>query len=283
MKKMGSGLLALGIVIVLLLSGCSSNITYKVTEKETVSVQAEDTKETESTEEEEEVSEESEQVMKKQAINIEEIYQAAAGTIVSADQLEALPAEQLFYKEEISDVLFERIYGYSYKENCTVPKEELVYLRVLHKGFDGETHVGEIMVNREVADDILEIFSELYQAGYPIERMQLIDDYGADDGASMADNNSSAFNFRTISHTDTLSNHSYGKAVDINPLYNPYVKTINGELSCEPADGIEYMDRDKDFPYKIDHDDLCYKLFTERGFSWGGDWQHAKDYQHFEK
>ena len=72
-------------------------------------------------------------------------------------------------------------------------------------------------------------------------------------------------------------------AVDINTRYNPYVKTVNGKLSIEPANGADYVDRSKDFAHKIDHDDLCYKLFTEHGFTWGGDWAHSKDYQHFER
>lgn len=72
-------------------------------------------------------------------------------------------------------------------------------------------------------------------------------------------------------------------AVDINTLYNPYVKTVDGELTIEPAGAGDYVDRNADFPYKIDHDDLCYQLFTEHGFTWGGDWTSCKDYQHFEK
>lgn len=276
MRKRGCRMLIL--CAVLILNGCAYGGSVEHTE--TIGQDA-DLAEAAADQNEQE---ESEQVMNEQTTtNIEEIHQAAAGTIVTAEQIEAAAVDQLFYGQEISDTLFERIYGNSYKENCTIPREELVYLRVLHVGFDEETHIGEMMVHQEITDDVLEIFRELYQAGYPIEKIKLIDDYGADDEASMADNNSSAFNYRTISHSETLSNHSYGKAVDINPLYNPYVKTVNGELSCEPAGGSEYIDRETDFPYKIDENDLCYKLFTERGFSWGGAWQNSKDYQHFEK
>ena len=110
-----------------------------------------------------------------------------------------------------------------------------------------------------------------------------MDENDEDDEASMSDNNSSAFNFRTISHTTTISKHGLGMAIDINPLYNPYVKTVNGTLSTEPANAVAYVDRSEDHPYRIDHDDLCYKLFSEYGFTWGGDWVHSKDYQHFEK
>lgn len=195
---------------------------------------------------------------------------------------EASAADE-FYVSEIPDDIFEKMQGKSYKEDCTVPREDLRYVHVLHMGFDGETKEGELVVNKAIADDVCDIFEKLYEADYPIEKIRLIDEYDADDEASMSDNNSSAFNFRFISHTTKISKHGLGMAVDINTLYNPYVKTVDGKRSIEPANAADYVDRSADFPYKIDHDDLCYQLFKEHGFSWGGDWQHSKDYQHFEK
>lgn len=188
-----------------------------------------------------------------------------------------------FYITPITDDIFAKMQGRSYKADCTIDREELRYVHILHTGFDGETKEGELVVNKAIADDVLAIFEELYQAKYPIEKVRLVDEYDADDEASMSDNNSSAFNFRTISHTTTISKHGLGMAIDINPLYNPYVKTVNGTLSIEPANAAAYVDSREDHPYRIDHDDLCYKLFTEHGFTWGGDWVHSKDYQHFEK
>ena len=187
-----------------------------------------------------------------------------------------------FYISGIPDDIFAKMQGRSYKDDCTVPRDDLRYVHVLHMGFDGEVKAGELVVNKKIADDVLEIFEELYKADYPIEKVRLVDEYDADDEASMIDNNSSAFNFRFISHTTRISRHGLGMAVDINTRYNPYVKTVNGKLSIEPANGADYVDRSADFPHKIDHDDLCYKLFTEHGFTWGGDWTHSKDYQHFE-
>ena len=112
--------------------------------------------------------------------------------------------------------------------------------------------------------------------------MILIDEYDADDKKSMEDNNSSCFNFRFIVRTKRVSKHGLGLAVDINPLYNPYVKEIDGELIIEPVTAVAYTDRTADFDYKIDENDLAYKLFTEHGFEWGGNWEELKDYQHFE-
>ena len=189
----------------------------------------------------------------------------------------------VFTSEEISDELFARMYGKSYKEDCTIPRESLRYLQVSCIGFDGMPYIGELVANEAIAQDLLDIFRELYESEYPIEKMCLIDEYEADDEASMADNNTSCFNFRRVSGKEKLSNHSYGKAIDINPLYNPYIRIVNGTMVCEPAAGEAYMDREQDFPYKIDENDLCCRLFKEHGFSWGGDWNSVKDYQHFEK
>lgn len=188
-----------------------------------------------------------------------------------------------FYISEIPDDIFAKMQGKSYKEDCTVPREDLRYVHVRHMGFDGEAKDGELVVNKAIADEVLAIFEELYKADYPIEKVRLVDEYDADDEASMSDNNSSAFNFRFISHTTRISKHGLGMAVDINTRYNPYVKTVDGKLSIEPANGADYVDRSKDFQHKIDHEDLCYKLFKEHGFTWGGDWTHSKDYQHFER
>ena len=193
-----------------------------------------------------------------------------------------------FSIREISDDLYDRMKGgKTYKEDCVVPREDLRYLLVLHKDKDGNTHQGEMVVHKLIAEDVLEIFEKLYDAGYPIERMVLPDNYMADDETMMRDNNSSCFNFRFISHTNKISKHGLGMAVDINTLYNPYHKTVKNEDGTqeeviEPATGKDYLDRTKDFDYKIEKGDLCYKLFTEKGFEWGGDWSDRKDFQHFE-
>lgn len=187
-----------------------------------------------------------------------------------------------FYIKPIPDDIFEKMQGKSYKENCIVPREELRYLHILHVGFDNNTHEGELIVNKRIAEDVLDIFKELYKAGYQIEKVRLIDEYNAQDELSMRDNNSSAFNFRYISYSTILSKHAIGLAVDINTLYNPYIKQVDGRLNIEPANAVNYVDRNRQFPHKIDHDDLCYKLFTKYGFEWGGDWEDSKDYQHFE-
>jgi len=206
-----------------------------------------------------------------------------ATTVVSVSNVSKKQLKRMFYQTKISDTVFQRMYKNSYKKNCTVPKSDLRYIRVLYYGFDKKTHIGELVVNRRIAKDICNIFYRLYCKKYPIEKMVLVDEYNAVDEDSMADNNTSSFNYRRVSGTAHLSKHSYGMAVDINPLYNPYIHTINGKKVCEPVMGRKYLNRSKSFAYKIDKKDLCYKLFVKYGFTWGGSWKSVKDYQHFEK
>lgn len=188
-----------------------------------------------------------------------------------------------FYYEPLTDAVKKRIYGYSYKKDCTIPFESLRYVSVYYKDFKNETKVGEIICNQAIADDLVEIFYELYQAEYPIGQIRLIDEFAADDDLSCLENNTSCFNYRVISGTTKLSKHAKGLAIDINPVYNPYVTYPNGEIHVSPEGSDMYADRNAVFSYKIDENDLCYQLFTAHGFTWGGNWKTLKDYQHFQK
>ncbi len=194
-----------------------------------------------------------------------------------------LDVQKAFYYEEISPEIKQRITGKSYGENCGIPYEELRYVTVLYWGFDNQPHTGEMIVNQVIAEDVTEIFKELYEAKYPIEQMVLVDEYDADDNASMAANNSSAFNYRVIEGTNRISLHGYGLAIDINPLYNPYIHEVDGKRVVTPAEGAMYEDRTLDCPYYIREGDICYQAFMKRGFTWGGEWKNKKDYQHFQK
>lgn len=191
-----------------------------------------------------------------------------------------------FYYEPLSDELKDYITGVSYPAEGTVKIDyaDLNYLHVMHYNFEGEALEGEIICNAAIAQDLAEIFYELYIAEYQIEKITLIDNYEGDDTASMEDNNTSCFNYRTVDGTDKLSKHALGLAIDINPFYNPYVRyTKDGGQLVSPEGSERYADRTLSFPYKIDTDDLCYRLFIEHGFTWGGSWNSSKDYQHFQK
>ena len=189
--------------------------------------------------------------------------------------------DKAFYISEIDEKIFARIDGKSYKKNCPIPLNTLRYLHVLHKDLSGATYAGELICNVRIAEPLLDIFQKLYAENYPIEKIRLIDEYDADDELSMRDNNSSCFNFRYVSFTNRISLHGYGMAVDINPLYNPYIKEVDGKKIIAPDNSAAFEDRTKNFPYKITADDLCCKLFAAHGFLWGGSWDDEKDYQHF--
>lgn len=199
------------------------------------------------------------------------------------DSLSQLSTDEAFYVDEISDELFDFIKGKSYKDDCAIARDELRYLHILHIGFDNEIHEGELICNDVIAEDLLDIFKELYVNQYQIEKVKLIDYYDADDETSMRDNNTSCFNYRKVSNSNKISKHGMGLAVDINPLYNPCVRTIKGQLKIEPETAGPYSDRSSDFMHKMDSNDLCVKLFKQHGFLWGGDFKSLKDYQHFEK
>lgn len=170
--------------------------------------------------------------------------------------------------------------------SLAVSYEDLRYMNILYYDFNGDVQTGELICNKAIADDLIEIFYELYKNEYQIESVRLIDDYNGDDTASMEANNTSCFNYRPVEGTSSLSKHALGCAIDINPFYNPYVvfnKGKAGETYISPAGSEIYADRSKVFAYKIDENDLCYKLFKEHGFTWGGNWNSCKDYQHFQK
>lgn len=188
-----------------------------------------------------------------------------------------------FFYESIPKDVKKRMNGKSYKKNKNIGWSDLRYLRVLHYGYHGEIRTGEMVVNKKVAKKVLKIFAELYKKKYPIQKMVLIDEYDADDETSMSDNNTSAFNYRVVDGTTTLSDHAFGLAIDLNPKTNPWVR---GEV-VSPANGKVYANRSvkkckgKYAAYMIHKNDVCYKIFKKYGFAWAGNWHSPKDYQHF--
>ena len=188
-------------------------------------------------------------------------------------------AEPVFTAEPIPAAVEARMRGVSYPDDAEVKLSDLRYLRLSYVDFNGDEQVGELVCNQAVAGDLVAVFKALYDARYPIRSIRLIDDFGGDDEASMAADNTSCFNYRRKTGMRELSKHARGLAVDINPFENPYVRPSR----VRPAGASAFADRTKDFPHKIDKNDLCYQLFRAHGFSWGGSWRSVKDYQHFEK
>lgn len=181
------------------------------------------------------------------------------------------------------------ITGVSYDPKC-ISLDQLSLIKIVHYGFDDKYHVGRMIVHKKVAPGVVRIFTKLAKAKYPIEKIDLIDKYNANDEASMNANNSSALCCRLITGSKTKwSKHSYGIAIDINPLYNPYYKQSKSLIS--PFKGAPFLDRTKNVKGLIFKDDVCCKAFEEEGWEWGGDWMpdteiwepnERVDYQHFE-
>jgi hypothetical protein len=164
---------------------------------------------------------------------------------------------------------------------CPVALDDLQLLTLRHVGFDGRAHTGQLIVHRRHARDVVEVFRELYAARFPIRRMQLVDAYGGDDNRSMAADNSSAYNCRTVAGQSSFSDHAYGAAIDLNPVENPYV-TSSGVL---PPAGRPFVDVDRKPKAAggkgvIVADDVVVRAFARIGWKWGGVWNEA-DFQHF--
>lgn len=188
-------------------------------------------------------------------------------------------SEVIFTYSPLSENVTKRITGSSYKENDEIKIEDLVYVQITHWGFDDKEHIGDIIINKKLADEVVEIFIELYEAKFPIEKIKIIDEYDANDKLSMLDNNTSAFCYREmVGSKSKLSKHSYGIAIDINPVQNPYVKN-NIVL---PESSKTYLDRSNIRKGMIVEGDICHDAFKRRGWTWGGEWNSLKDYQHFE-
>jgi hypothetical protein len=183
------------------------------------------------------------------------------------------------FSASVERVTAERL-GLSWREGCPVGPDQLRLINMSVLGFDGRVYRGELIVANSVVQDVIGAFGDLYRNGYPIERMETVEKYGADDEESMAANNTSAFNCRPITGGTSWSNHSYGKAIDINPVQNPYV-TRGGTVL--PPNGAPYVDRTQTTKGLIHADDATVRAFETRGWDWGGYWDNPIDYQHFEK
>ncbi len=213
-------------------------------------------------------------------------------------------SETIFTVKPIPERILATMIGKSLPHNVEWPvhPDDLSYLTISYWGYDDVVHVGHMIVYSKVASEIIEIFKELLDVQFPIERMELIDEYDANDDRSMEANNTSAFCCRCITDKPgQFSNHSYGLAVDVNPKTNPYIKWSTeknkwivypetGKAFVDlPADGQSFPVRDESYRGIITYGNPCYRAFKKRGWDWGGDWsqethgKNYKDYQHFAK
>ncbi|MGG8408515.1 M15 family metallopeptidase [Streptomyces sp. 12297] len=168
--------------------------------------------------------------------------------------------------------------GASHRPGCPVPPGLLRLVRMNHWGFDGKIHQGELIAHRDAVDPLIHVFGKAFEARFPIRRMRVTAEYDGSDHRSMADDNTSAFNCRPVTGDERrVSRHSWGDAVDINPVENPYVDS-NG--TCHPPHGRAHLDRDRGAPGMIRPGDAVTRAFEEVGWQWGARWSDP-DYQHF--
>jgi hypothetical protein len=198
----------------------------------------------------------------------------AAGLSVGATAA-ATPAPR--FTAQVSPVRWDEL-RFSYRAGCPVGPAQLRTVRLSHWGFDGRPHVGSLVVNRRVTRDIVAVFRRLHAARFPIRRMVPVSRYRGSDDASMAADNTSAFNCRpAVGSSGGWSMHAYGLAIDVNPVENPYVL---GRRVLPPA-GRRYLDRVRQRPGMAVEGGVLVKAFESIGWAWGGRWTHSRDYQHF--
>jgi poly-gamma-glutamate synthesis protein (capsule biosynthesis protein) len=183
------------------------------------------------------------------------------------------------HSEPIAGKVKERMVGNSWHSGCPVGLGDLRLLELTYVDFHGHVKHGRLVVNGRYDDELLAVFKRLYNIGYPIRRMSLVDRYGSNDRRSTRADNTSAFNCRFVAGTSTWSMHAYGLAIDVNPVENPYVSGSH----FTPSNGEPYLDRSRNAPGMIHDADQVEKAFARRaGWEWLGDGpQSIRDYQHF--
>jgi len=164
----------------------------------------------------------------------------------------------------------------SWRPGCPVGLDELRYLEISHWGFDGARRTGELVVHADAVEAMVSVFTDLWVARFPIRSMRLVDDFGGSDDASIDAGNTSAFNCRTVAGTSRWSNHATGRAIDINPIENPYV---SGGTTSHPA-SVPFLVRTP-APGVIVEGDAVVAAFDAVGWGWGGRWDDPVDHQHF--
>ncbi len=170
--------------------------------------------------------------------------------------------------------------GATWRPECPVTPDQLRRVELDYLGLDARVHRGSLVVHQDLVEAVIAAFDRLYRLRFPIERMRTVDHYrGADDELSMRDNNTSAFNCRDIPGSGKWSYHAYGRAIDVNPRFNPY---IDGTGAFQPANAGVYLDRNRIDPGLFKTGGAPVRAFTDHGWQWGGYWRTPKDYQHFE-
>ncbi len=205
---------------------------------------------------------------------------AAAVLVLAAPAAPGDPPAFRFSATPLSSALRARMRHDSWRPGCPVSLDDLRLAKLSYWGFDHHRHQGLMVVNADVVDDVRTAFGQLYDARFPIRRMRLVDDYGASDYTSIANDNTSSFNCRDATGSTEFSQHAYGRAIDINPIENPYVYR-NGTTTHPPS--RPYLDRSHHRPGMAFAGGALVRAFDAIGWGWGGRWPLPTDYQHFSR
>ena len=181
----------------------------------------------------------------------------------------------------IPDRVWQAMQGKSWHKGLGCPgRERLALLTVPYLDFGGRPQTGQMIVSRSVAGNVLSAFASIMRSGFRIRQMRLVHEFDGDDDRSMAANNTSGFNCRRVSGSNRLSDHAFGKAIDINPVQNPYV----WRRGTQPPSGAAYDEpHERQNPHigMIRKGDAVTRAFARIGWKWGGLWRNSKDFQHF--
>ena len=180
--------------------------------------------------------------------------------------------------EPIPPAVRAQMTGVSWRPGCPVGLAGLRLITLTYRGFDGRAHAGRLVANKDAASAVVGVFRRLYAARFPIRRMELVDRYGGDDFRSIEADNTSAFNCRAATGSSGWSQHAYGRAIDVNPIENPYVAA---DGTTAHSAGRSYLDRSRHRPGMAYEGGALVEAFRARGWGWGGTWSGIKDYQHF--
>lgn len=188
--------------------------------------------------------------------------------------------------KQIDENYAQKMKGVSFHKNCPVSLSDLRIVNIKHLGFDNNIYFGDMIVHKDVADEVSLIFQELFEISYPIKQISPIEKYNGDDFESIEANNTSAFNCRLAEGSNKYSKHSYGKALDINPIENPYIYANGTSSHIASKEFIKRVAKSENSAQNkamLLPSSQAVQIFKKYGWKWGGDWKNTKDYQHFQK
>jgi hypothetical protein len=202
----------------------------------------------------------------------------ALGAALAAPATSAAAASFAFSAQRLDQPQRHRLYGSSWHPGCPVALHDLRFVRLSHYGFDGAVHRGALVVHRDAVRAVRTAFADLFAHRFPIRRMRLVDDYVASDHRSIEADNTSAFNCRRATGATRWSQHAYGRAIDVNPIENPYVYA---DGTTTHAASRPYLDRSRHRTGMAYRGGVLVGAFARAGWGWGGSWPGPTDHQHF--